>query len=299
VGNQIDSIEKSVEHLLDYLSFSDQNVEPPMHICTRDNHPNAGWAKVGLRHFDNAEAFAADVETLGGLTKTYDRQFFHHDDVAPNDLNWDWDTCYMTNRIGDFSSALTKQPLYGLVRVRKVPLQKVRGLFRVTTGTVAERSTALIFGDGQYTTTREYIQYAGRRQWDACWQGAPIIAERLDEEHRVHVQMAMSMALTSFYDWKVELRFHENLPSVSLVTDPVGCREIFRLRDAPSGGTRRAALRNWVSQHYRQARREPYNESLVREHLRGATEFVWNGMWAKITPSMHDIQKATKGNRRG
>jgi hypothetical protein len=48
------------------------------------------------------------------------------------------------------------------------------------------------------------------------------------------------------YLWSVLIGEAEDEPRGRFVTDPLGVREVFRLRDVPPGKQRRAALLHWV-----------------------------------------------------
>jgi hypothetical protein len=91
--------------------------------------------------------------------------------------------------------------------------------------------------------------------------------------------------------WRVYFALDEH-PGIELPTDPVGARAAFRLRDLPAGQGRRAALRHWVTEHWRQSRDDAAEERLVREHLRGERRFAWHGLHCEITPSLDDQARA-------
>lgn len=90
--------------------------------------------------------------------------------------------------------------------------------------------------------------------------------------------------------WAVMLGF-DGSPSVHFQTTPTGAREVFRLRDIPNGKSRRTALRHWVREHWRKKHDDPADESKVREHLRGATSFVWNGLRCSVRPAQEDLDR--------
>lgn len=82
--------------------------------------------------------------------------------------------------------------------------------------------------------------------------------------------------------WRVIIGF-DGAPTVNLETSPSGVREVFALRDIPNGKKRRAALRHWVTGHWRIKGGDDSDALWVRKHLRGATSFSWNGMRGNIT----------------
>jgi hypothetical protein len=107
------------------------------------------------------------------------------------------------------------------------------------------------------------------------------------------VSLAIAVALRQRYEWAVSLGL-ENSPSIRFATDPTGIKDIFRIRDLPEGKDRRAALMTWISDHWRQDRRDPEIELYVRNHLRGATAFSWRGMDCTLLPSQFDVDQRDK-----
>lgn len=88
--------------------------------------------------------------------------------------------------------------------------------------------------------------------------------------------------------WLVRTRFDEICPALTLLTDPTGVKEFWKLRDVPAGKSRRAALLHWVENHWRQCRRDDDVEVYVRKHMRGATALSHGKFSAEITPSKCD-----------
>lgn len=86
---------------------------------------------------------------------------------------------------------------------------------------------------------------------------------------------------------------HNSGPRVRFLTDPLGAREVFRLRDIPPGRDRRAALRHWVSAHARKRHPDMDGEARtwVRRHLRGATDFTWNGLRCRVQPDEYELEQ--------
>lgn len=115
-----------------------------------------------------------------------------------------------------------------------------------------------------------------------------------DEAEAFDISFASGVMLRREYLWSVLLG-EPGIPRARFVTDILGVREAFRLRDAPPGKERRAALRHWVREHWRKNGRASENDrAWVRQHLRGASEFMWNGLACRVEPSMEDARKAAK-----
>lgn len=115
---------------------------------------------------------------------------------------------------------------------------------------------------------------------------------------RFDVGFAHGVMLRREYLWSVLLG-EPGIPRARFVTDILGVREAFRLRDIPAGASRRAALRHWVREHWRKRGRESeVDRAWVRSHLRGATDFTWSGLNCRIEPSREDLRRAL-GHQRG
>jgi len=94
--------------------------------------------------------------------------------------------------------------------------------------------------------------------------------------------------------WLVKTKFDDLCPTLTLLTDPTGVKEFWKLRDVAPGKTRRSALLHWVEQHWRQTRKDPDIEAFVRAHMRGATEITQGKLSAIITPSVRDTLEEEK-----
>lgn len=170
-------------------------------------------------------------------------------------------------------------------RVRTVSPGTVRGKLKIFRSPIIEVSDSAFRADGTFFGVQNYY-WANNHQWLGGSGGRPD-----KEEHSVaftDIAIAKAVAFGRRYEWRVALG-HVGGASISFQTNPQGAMEIFRLRDIPEGRTRRAALRNWVSEHWR--KRGTEDERKVRAHLRGATEFTWNGLRCLIRPSQFDLEK--------
>lgn len=98
--------------------------------------------------------------------------------------------------------------------------------------------------------------------------------------------------------WHLRISMPES-PAILVATDPIGVRELLRMRDVPEGRTRREALRHWVKEHWRQNRKDESIEHRVREHIRGADSCDWFGLWCRILPSATDHEIAQQSKNQG
>jgi len=106
------------------------------------------------------------------------------------------------------------------------------------------------------------------------------------------ITIGQGIELRREYRWSVLIGEDPTIRA-RFTTDPIGIRGIFRLRDIPPGRARRAALRHWVSEHWRKSRNPSREDHMfVREYLRGAIDFNWNGLQCSIEPSRDDIRRA-------
>lgn len=300
--------ESAIERILLYLSLADPEPEESDHerqilnwnqVSVEKQKRFSEWQKLPLRYFDRAQPFA--YLSLMFLTESYDRELWDLDDPELHRLpllGWDATTLGIDCNGPEKGKRIGHQYLYSMQRVRQVPLREVRGLFRPYSTQIAERSIADIFSDGTYTCERVYIEWRGGRWWyvGLPYSISPVPVEPLAQSAP---WMHKSLALTTEYDWQVQLGYNfSQLPTIALVTDPIGSKDIFKLRDVPKGRSRREALRNWVSGHWRKGSNADNPEVHIWPYLRGAEEFTWNGLYCKIQPSVYDLRKSKEYQER-
>lgn len=264
-----------IDHILSYMSLSELRQDSP------------AFHKLPLSWFSDAEPLMKEwLATFHRARASTSERLFFGDakpsDVGAFDISW--------------LGSVDEMPASGgfsLQRHRRVPLKEVRGKFALQTGVVVESSTAVINPAATYESAKMLYEYRGGK-WISVANHAGFRSGTFVAEEHHAIQMAMGIAFTRQYEWRVSLGW-VGCPTISFVTDPVGAREVFRLRDLPNGRSRRSALRHWVREHWRRARRDGAEESKVRAHLRGATEFTWNGLACRIMPSADDLSKAGSG----
>jgi hypothetical protein len=169
-------------------------------------------------------------------------------------------------------------------RFRSASMRDVRGMGRLLSPHVNETTTAWVHRSGRVTAARWYQGWIGAGAGtQKAWQ--PLGEWRDDGAESAAACVALGVALAARTYWTVALGWADK-PQVVFPTDSVGAAEVFRLRDVPNGAKRRAALLHWVCEHSRRGRGG--RQHAVGAHLRGAQQFVWNGLRCEIVPSKND-----------
>lgn len=177
-----------------------------------------------------------------------------------------------------------------LQRVKQTTPKQVRGLIKNHAPILVDHSVGFICKDLSRIETMRLIQGSfNGREWVNLNNNLAKMSVAEAQNESLLIQVAIGYQFSNEFFWNVYLGY-EGYPGISIITDPTGAKEVFRLRDIPEGKKRRQALRNWVKEHSRKSRKDDGDEIQVRKHLRGADTFVWNGLKCKITPSL-DAQK--------
>lgn len=181
---------------------------------------------------------------------------------------------------------------FQLQRIRRMSSKDMRG--RRPRGTLPEgyeQAVAYVDAEsGRTSTARVFIYRTGKGYYTFR------VRDGVPEDETVRIRVACGVQFNTEMSWTVALGWVGH-PTILIPTDPVGAREVFALRDIPNGKKRRAALRHWVTSHYRRNRRG--DASFVRAHLRGAQEFTWNGLYCRIAPSIPDLRQNQQEGARG
>jgi hypothetical protein len=268
------------------LSIIRQVLEKPDFDKARSGEVRRDWlAPPPLSAFQR-------LEPMGfGLTDEENWWCFNPYDCPP-DLVWPLDVGLITEEGG------TDPPGLVMSRTYTITPKQARG-YAHRFGPFMVRSDHAQMERGQLMRTAALYVWLGGQWSDASnrvmWEGTadkPLHtrAGALPQRDRMQPALHTSMGLRQRYEWAVALGL-DNSPSIRFATDPTGIKEVFRIRDLPAGRDRREALLNWVTQHWRQDRRDSDVEVYVRKHLRGATAFNWRGMNCELLPSQFDIDK--------
>lgn len=162
---------------------------------------------------------------------------------------------------------------------------------------IVEVRSVLINETGKGRQVHRGHIYQSRGSWWVTQEDRPIPGCRAGVTS-VSFGIACMQTLAAQGTWQVRLRFAPKTASISLLTDPVGVRDVFRFRDVPEGKERRDALAHWVRDHWRQKRDDPDAEIYVREYLRGQRSFSWHGLNVEIAIPHSDIIRLEQGRER-
>jgi len=266
------AIHRLTEHLVTFMALSDIQ------------HREAAFRGKPLRAMD----FSGAEPLLPGVHADLDDYLIFRD-AGPRDLTRPLDVKIIaedTDCAGDFVAH----------RVRAITPKQARGEVRRPLPYMVDLAH-LFFSPDKPALARRWIMGSTDGVWWQSLTNAAIPDPTLDAQFSDIINVGHGIRFTQDYFWSVQLGWI-GLPLIRIPTDPVGAREVFRLRDIPEGKARRAALRHWVEEHWRKDRRDPSEEVKVREHLRGKTVFTWGDLQCIITPSTYDIERAREAKIR-
>lgn len=286
--------EEAIDRVLTYISLAETE---PMHVDDGYERTQCPGDKVSVLNFDRMHIWTL-YESITGTT-SYERLFHnpHEDsDIFNPALCPTWDFCSATF---DSTSDSLSSYLFSIQRWRKVPLPSIRGMFKLRSGQVFELTTGIVKNTGRMETRRLFFEHVGKGELDCIgdpYPGYGVNARRRvdrEEDFWMSCWIAKSASLTAEYDWHVDLGYRRNnSPMVTIPTDPISAKSIFKLRDVPPGLSRREAIKHWVCGHTRKSR--DASEYEVTAHLRGAESFNWNGLECVVRPSVYDLNLAER-----
>jgi hypothetical protein len=268
-GKKAEQLARATEHILTYLALGDITEQ-------------RGGDRVQLHDFTGAEPLLPVFTQITEDVYGDDEIIFA--DAKPTDLDSPLNIAFIAEDPDDPQG-------FCLSRHRAVSPADVRGKVSRLTRYLVETKSAWLDGEGQGMGTTQIFGSNNGLDWRMTAAGYEHNAD--EGLHTRRVQIAHGMAFTREFFWTVRLGWVGH-PNILIPTDPVGARAVFRLRDIPEGKQRRAALKHWVSEHWRQTREDESEEVFVREHLRGKERFVWNGLVCEIRPSVTDRKRAMR-----
>ena len=178
-------------------------------------------------------------------------------------------------------------------RIRVVSPSEYRGAapFRKH---VARIDAAFVDGLGNFAVSRSgYVGSHNGRQWEHITTGSRLWPAEGRDKVTETINCSSMIQYLRQREWRVVLGYEQS-PGLSLSISPSGAQEVFRLRDIPNGRERRMALRHWVRTYWRKVPGSG-EAAEVRAHLRGATNFVWNGLRCSIRVPPEQMDHYTPG----
>jgi hypothetical protein len=274
------SIDEAIEFLTMYMSLS--KIKP------WKNGGSIKFHSIPASYFDGAEPWIF-------MEVFYDEEYMKREqifsDAKPTDIEGDLDV-KMISAISDEKSTFRIQ------RIKRINPKIYRGFIQKHSPYIVE------IAEGDFNvnkdsclTHRKLLGYCANDEPNKRWKPVSKLAEQPPVEDLLAqgglIQGALGIQFARRYDWRVYLGW-EGCLGITFVTTPVGAREVFKLRDIPNGRMRRAALKHWVREHYRKKINDPTETTKVIKHLRGAEEFLWNGLKCKIMPARFDLEQVEK-----
>lgn len=186
--------------------------------------------------------------------------------------------------------------VWNFVNVRSVTAKEVRGRANRVSSHMLQFDTVMMSENGVVRAAQEVCARLGGKWVDADHKKTirhhDSVRNTFSEDPNfwnMKCELAIGIALRHRYEWSVSIGLPSG-PSFRFATDAVGVRSMLKERDAGDTG-RRAALRGWVVDHWRQSRADQEAEVYVRKHLRGGESFVWRGYQCQWSPSQYDVER--------
>lgn len=252
-----------------------------MHLCADERHSLA----VSVKSMDGS------IPTMGDVRSTSaDQVLIPRNDGKPALWPIDVATVIDMNAFKWGKDEAWPDGTMQFQRIRTIPTKDARRLGASVFSTMMIMDE-VVSAQPDGTTRSARAPYAYQR---GMWVPAAPRSINYPPDRLGRIEIQLGWQLTVRYEWTIWLGYTTG-PRIRFLSDPTGAREAFRLRDIPEGRSRRAALRNWVTAHWRQTRNDPTDAAWVRKHLRGAVDFTWNGMRCRIQPPDFDLEQLAEG----
>lgn len=218
------------------------------------------------------------------------------------ELSWPLDISYVIPD-GGLHDTITNVVHDAIVfkRLATIKPPDVRGITKLVPQKMLALSSACIVGTA-HNADLDLIGLIGGK-----WQQLPLVKKTIARGNswysieseggynnaRINneVILVSGVKLTTRYNWHIAIGFSETGPRVLFPTSARGAIVLLQNRELEPGRSRRQAIRHWVSEHWRD---NSYDEGAliyVRKHLRGHTQFIWNGLFAEVLVSEYDLEK--------
>lgn len=174
-----------------------------------------------------------------------------------------------------------------LTRLATIGPKDVRGCARIIPSKLLSYSS-VAFVNGIAHPTVAALGMLGN-QWRVIDPTSMAISSQ--EAVRTVADMAVGLVLEARYNWHIAVGYSDTSPRLLLPTGPKGAMAFLKHREVEPGQERRAAIKHWVSQHYRENSENEDSIVFVRQHLRGHTQFLWNGLFCELLVSEYDLER--------
>lgn len=191
----------------------------------------------------------------------------------------------------DFAVAFAfKDGMYEFAHVCTVDPKTLRGRIKLIYPRMIHCSTLLVSEDGRWSVNESYYGLVNN-SWVLADDGIKYFNARKGFKQRQHTMIsAMTSAAFNYrYEWHAAFGSIPDGPRVVVPTNPEGCIQLFKYREAAAGKKRREKLKHWVEEHYRET--SVTGIAYVCSHLRGHTKFHWCGFDCELFPSAFDLEK--------
>jgi hypothetical protein len=193
--------------------------------------------------------------------------------------------------------------LVALFQATSTTPEAVRGRVKLTASKMVEVKIGQFGINGMWSVQESVAGLIGKRwvdlglgmekRWDNI-NVAPMSWRNRgskDKADFVHdtISLMITQALETRYQWHVAFGGRKHGLRIVLPTNPTGALKLFKDRELTAGKSRREALRHWVENFIRDD--DVHGSVYVRDHLRGNTEFTWNGMETELMVSAFDLEK--------
>jgi hypothetical protein len=268
--------------------------------ASRDKLTRGVGEQCRPKEFKEAEAFLFNTNNEDDMLQIGEGQEGYFMNCHPTDTpKFDVSACH-------FKEDEEGNPWITLIRFRQESIKMARGrkIWSPYLGSLYEcfvdMKTGVYHGrrrlvNRDKTTWRE-IGTVSEFQYFQCKtgdKGTGLIGheDKTPEWTHTSCQVLLGIAFTRDVQWRVVIHGPSGT-SLSFPTNAAGAMAAFKNREKDEAQDRRAALRNWVKEHYRKRATEDGElEIKVRQHLRGRTPFKWLGMDCELVVSPWDERK--------
>lgn len=150
------------------------------------------------------------------------------------------------------------------------------------------RSSHLKNENGEYY----FLSYASHN--GSFWEVAEVKCSIHDDSYNnLYADVFKDMntvSLNSYYEWHCIIKEDENSRAIKFWCEPETLKHVFKMREKRQG--RRKAIVNIIHEYQRrQKTSEGERDRLIREHFRGNSAFVYDGMEISVVPSHYDMNR--------